>query len=577
MTATPASKETGFAPSTYQARFFEELVAGTGDIQLVAVAGAGKTKSIEEGVKRLPASDWSQTLLCAFNSHIKAELTERQESGKIPAGVRIATLHGLGYSACLKHYQPKNSKSWVWSGKTRHLCELAWHHSGISATTPEEKESLDRAKDALVDLVRLSQLTLSSTEAQLRHLLSHYDLDMPAHWEDTAIALVPAILRWCRKGLSQPDEEGRTYHPSECISFDEMIWLPVVEEIRLWQYKWLFVDECQDLNACQLELIKRLSRRDARRVFVGDKNQAIYGFTGASADMFDRIQVETGAARLPLSICYRCASFVVRVAKVLVPQIEAGPTSPVGRVASTDEATLLGMAAHAWRSDPNGEPFLLLCRTNAPLLSAAFALIRQGIPAWIKGRDIGLTLIWVLEEANRLDRLSLRSGVEKWKSKHLADVAPEDESAVQSIHDKAAACHVLLDFTPGGRLPEIKARIQEIFSEEGRGVVLSSVHKSKGLEAQRVGILRPETMPMPFARQAWQMDQEMNLIYVAVTRAQRELWVAGSFGGMLYSREGTRIDFSVSDSLRRLNHFLTTKDRSFDSPSTQEASPSLFA
>jgi superfamily I DNA/RNA helicase len=566
---TPAPKAIGFAPSRYQAHFFEKLVAGLGDIQLVAVAGAGKTKSIEEGVKRIPASDWSSTLLCAFNNHIKGELVNRQEAGKIPGGVRIATLHGLGYSACLKHYQPKNSKSWVWSGKTRRLCELAWQWSGITATTPEENESLNRAKESLVDLVRLSQLTLSSTEAQLRHLLSHYDLDMPAHWEDVAIALVPSVLRWCREGLSEPDSEGRTYHPSECISFDEMIWLPVVDKIGLWQYKWLFIDECQDLNACQLELIKRLSRRDARRVFVGDPNQAIYGFTGASADMFDRIRTDLSAQRLPLSICYRCATSVVKMAQVLVPQIEPSPSAPEGLVKTTDEATLLGLAASAWRSNPDGEPFLLLCRTNAPLLSAAFSLIRQGVPAWIKGRDIGLTLIRVLEEANRLDRASLRSGVEKWKAKHLADVAPEDESAIQAIHDKAAACHVLLDSTPGGGLADIKAKIQEIFSEEGRGVVLSSVHKSKGLEASRVGLLRPETMPMPFARQSWQMAQELNLIYVAVTRAQSELYVAGSFGGMLYARESFRIDYSVSETIRRLNQFLTD-------PSTQET-PSLFA
>jgi superfamily I DNA/RNA helicase len=55
-------------------------------------------------------------------------------------------------------------------------------------------------------------------------------------------------------------------------------------------------------------------------------------------------------------------------------------------------------------------------------------------------------------------------------------------------------------------------------------ITLCSVHKAKGLEWNRVYILgRDSLMPSKFARQKWQMDQELNLIYVAVTRAKAEL------------------------------------------------------
>jgi superfamily I DNA/RNA helicase len=52
-------------------------------------------------------------------------------------------------------------------------------------------------------------------------------------------------------------------------------------------------------------------------------------------------------------------------------------------------------------------------------------------------------------------------------------------------------------------------------------VILSSIHKAKGLEWPRVYILgRKQLMPSPYARQAWAQEQEKNLAYVAITRAQ---------------------------------------------------------
>jgi len=73
--------------------------------------------------------------------------------------------------------------------------------------------------------------------------------------------------------------------------------------------------------------------------------------------------------------------------------------------------------------------------------------------------------------------------------------------------------------------------IEQIFSDNGKaGVKLSSVHRAKGLEANVVWILCPDLMPHPKAEQPWEQEQEMNLKYVAITRAKRELRVVeGSF------------------------------------------------
>ena len=70
-------------------------------------------------------------------------------------------------------------------------------------------------------------------------------------------------------------------------------------------------------------------------------------------------------------------------------------------------------------------------------------------------------------------------------------------------------------------------RIEGLFSDEAvSGVVCGTVHKMKGLEADRVWIIKPEVMPHPKAK-GWSLEQEYNIMYVSVTRARRELVVVG--------------------------------------------------
>jgi len=65
--------------------------------------------------------------------------------------------------------------------------------------------------------------------------------------------------------------------------------------------------------------------------------------------------------------------------------------------------------------------------------------------------------------------------------------------------------------------------IKGIFSDEVKGIILSTIHKAKGLENDRIFFLAPELIPSKYATQPWQYEQEQNLFYVAVTRAKHEL------------------------------------------------------
>ena len=72
-------------------------------------------------------------------------------------------------------------------------------------------------------------------------------------------------------------------------------------------------------------------------------------------------------------------------------------------------------------------------------------------------------------------------------------------------------------------VPELKKLINNIFSDDIKGIMLSTIHKAKGLENDRIFFLCPELIPSKYATQPWQYEQEANLKYVAITRAKKEL------------------------------------------------------
>jgi superfamily I DNA/RNA helicase len=73
--------------------------------------------------------------------------------------------------------------------------------------------------------------------------------------------------------------------------------------------------------------------------------------------------------------------------------------------------------------------------------------------------------------------------------------------------------------------PALINKITELFEDKNGVLTLCTAHKSKGREWPNVAILEPELMPGR-ARKEWQADQENNLIYVAITRAQERLiWI----------------------------------------------------
>jgi superfamily I DNA/RNA helicase len=104
--------------------------------------------------------------------------------------------------------------------------------------------------------------------------------------------------------------------------------------------------------------------------------------------------------------------------------------------------------------------------------------------------------------------------------------AKDDEAKMAAIQDKTDCVMCLIDGLDelDRTIPALIAAIEQIFSDANTvGVTLATIHKAKGLEADRVFWLNRSKCPSPWARQDWQQQQEANLCYVAATRAKREL------------------------------------------------------
>lgn len=486
-----------FTPSQYQQDIFEFIQNGTGNAVVEAVAGSGKTTTIVKALSFTPPTD--KVAFVAFNKHIADELKRRA-----PGHVKVCTLHSLGFSN-LRRSLPyrqnvdENKLSQIMDGipelQTRTL-------PGDPELLPEDRSARYTLRSSITKLVSLTKATLTDEwdAPAVMSMADRYGVDLNGEG-DRAVQLLPEII--------QLSAERNTV-----IDFDDMIWMPLRFELELEKFDWLFIDEAQDLNASQIKFVLNSIKPGGRIIAVGDRNQSLYGFRGADTQAIPRLIEALNATLLPLSITYRCPVSHVKLAQAFVPQIEARPDAIEGIVADIKEQALASLVR-------DGD--MLVCRVNAPLISLAFQLIRAGVKATVRGRDIGKNMVTLVDKFTTDDISTFELLLSEYQRKEMERLERRKLSGqIMALTDK---CDTLFAIAAEcDSVCMIKECILAIFSDDIAGVVLSSVHRAKGLEADRVFILKPELMPHPLAKQEWEVEQEANCKYVAITRSKSELY-----------------------------------------------------
>jgi superfamily I DNA/RNA helicase len=495
-----------FNATPEQSNIFHYILNGTGHLVIKALAGTGKSTTCRVSMYKLPRH--LKVIYLCFGKDNVREFNEKP----LPENCEVMTINSLGNQIIHKAFPQLSDKAF--EDKVASIIDELYH-----TAHPDAKETDRGLLNAVEKMVGLCQGCLidGTDAAVLLELATKHDVELDAEFADEAMAMVPQVL-------AIDAERTSTF------SFNDQIWWPIKLGLTVPKYDLVYVDEAQDLNACQHELAKRILNNAGRVVVVGDDNQAIYGFRGSDVDSipnFAALLATTGleVTELPLTVTQRCDRAIVAMAQQYVPELRAR--------ASAGEGEIINTAADA-AMDLYRIGDMVLCRINAPLASIAYGLIRKGIKAIIRGRDIGTGLLLLINKSGQKNVGGLLAWIESWRTSEIEKWSKcrRAEQIAQRINDQSdcivALCEGVND------LSELRANIVALFQNfEPSGaprsaVVLSSIHKAKGLESDRVFWYAPDTTCK--CAQDWQVRQERNLKYVAITRAKHTLVLVAEAG-----------------------------------------------
>lgn len=503
----------------------------TGNLILEAVAGSGKTFTIIEMLIAINHHfPQARCALMSFNAKVRDELKERVRNKNI-RNTEVNTVHGFAFTSFKSHFGSRKPNSY----KLPDLLDPLLKQFKLTYKfSPPICQAVSIAKDTGMELF------FPNTTAEWKKLIDYHDIS----WDEDKLPL-GSFINLCA------DLFRLSTQNTDKIDFSDMIWMPLKHNLTFPQFDFVFIDEAQDTNATRREVARKMLKTTSlsacchkpvcdciagaenynhqigRLIAVGDRHQAIYGFTGADNDALDILKKEFNAQELPLSTCFRCSKSVIRHAQSIVPHIQP-------RTGAIEGAVNLQMPEYNFhqnlfsQSFPDLQRSAILCRKNAPLISLAFQLLSKRIPCRIEGRDVGQDLIRLCKkhssptDSKQKLSLSLQTHLNQQSQK----LSPYK---LDLLSDKITAINSILQLPFITSVAQLYQEIESVFSDydptKPPRLTLSSVHKSKGLEWPTVYLLgRNLWMPSQFATQPWMEEQEQNLIYVAITRAKETLY-----------------------------------------------------
>lgn len=276
-------------PSKQQQDCLDAFATETHNISVNASAGAGKTTLIRMLCQTLTAGQ-NYVALC-FNAN-----SAKAFADKLPYYVTASTFHSHCNSALKmagykldKQKLPKILKEIIPDWKKRSQIQ-----GGIYRLVSLTKQTKEAALGQLNgDPQRCVEYSL------VESIADEYGID---------VAAIPAALDVLM--LSLQDEKT--------MDFDDMLLYALKAEIPLTPAAILFVDEAQDTNELQRYIVRKILGENGRLILVGDPNQAIYGFRGATANAMELLESEFDATPMPLSVSYRCSQAVVAEAQKIL-------------------------------------------------------------------------------------------------------------------------------------------------------------------------------------------------------------------------------------------------------------------
>jgi DNA helicase-2/ATP-dependent DNA helicase PcrA len=546
----------------------EAVTTVRGPLCILAGAGTGKTRVVTRRVAYALATDEvrpSDVLVVTFTDKAATEMRERlAAAGR--RGVSAYTFHAAALRQ-LRHFWPRvrgGELPGILSSKASILAPLA-------AALPGGYRYL-AVRDLAAEIEWAKARRIAPVSYADRVSAEGHDGPLPPD-------LMARLYRGYEAGRERAgliDFEDMLAVTVELLETDES----VAAEVRD-RYRWFSVDEYQDTNPLQQAVLDAwLGGRDDLAV-VGDEDQTIYTFTGATSDYLTGfvsrypaarvVQLETNFRSTPEVLALanrvlaagrsaadeRAPGAVARPAKRLVPTVDPGPAPHIAGY-ETDAAELgaitAGIRALARDGTAHGE-MAILVRTNAQLPALEAGLGAAGIPFHVRGERF-----FARPEVRRALRVAAnlaRPSAERRVAESPASLAPalparlgeaferelgvrrSDVPEADAARERHAAVVTVLELAEELAAIDPEADVAAFLAEVDRradaesggainGVELLTYHRAKGLEWDAVFLpaLEEGTLPIRQATEPRELAEERRLLYVGITRARRHLWLS---------------------------------------------------
>lgn len=436
---------------------------------------------------------------------------------------------------------------------------------------PKDSKEAMSLLDRLIDSYNIETTLSSDNELESAE---KYGRELKDYRDEILEMTFDVLRRMVPNGSEDP-------HHNTIRDHDDTLWWAALhaDELTFPHYDVVLADEVQDFNKNQQIMLKKLMEAGARIIAVGDPWQAIYRFRGADNDAFNNVEAiahngEGGAVTHMLPINYRSGKKIIDYAneKTHMKDLDAGKRLKAGMghdgevTENKSYADVIDTIKEEWDKDKSfAHPTAILARTNAPLLATAMELLRNGIPFQIVGREFLDEIMKFIKAVTGIGRnynnypiLEFRDKMneyvaekqEAWKGKvkkqgELEEIVTIGESLNGVI--RYLEEHNWQDPIAGGHTAPVKdaATFSDFLRKRFGGldvqendrdadkyeqvkdkvITITTGHRSKGLEFDRVYIIRNDLYDSPKGDNPEEIQQERNGQYVAYTRAKKQLHV----------------------------------------------------
>lgn len=474
---------------TYEQR---EIIQCNDDIAIVeAYAGTGKTKTLVDYAK---ARTEKKILYLVFG-----KANERDARGKFKGmpHVTVSTLHALAYSEIAELIFSNRKFDNI---RALDISEL------FASITPNNKNNQLSVAQAVLNLFRqYMQSSLSHKEFIEYSLKNKHIITLDQSIDITTILKGLAIL------LEQ-------LNLSENLSVEHDYYL------KLWQlskpyleYDCILIDEAQDISDCMIDIV--LSQSHAQRLFIGDNFQQIFSWRGAS-NALQKLSNQT--AMYSLTKTFRCPSNIAKEANKYLKLL--GAKKPL--LSNID-------GGYVYCRFPNEtSKFTFIARTNAGLLQ------------FIANEKTNKKIFFVggLRAYNFQELSDIKSLQYEQHNKIFSDFLKKFKTIeeLETYVDNSGEDILATKIRTTRMIPNIKqllweVKLKTVNKAERADIILTTAHKAKGLEWNNIVLandflsigrkIKNNERKKSKNKKLIIPREELNLIYVAITRAKKELYI----------------------------------------------------